>query len=208
MHLVALTGGIASGKSLVAARLAELGAVLVDADVLAREVVEPGSPALAAIADAFGPSVIATDGSLDRAALGAIVFSDDSSRELLNSITHPAVWNLAEERFARADEADPSAVVVYDVPLLAERSSHRPFAFDRIVVVEAPEETRIARMIRDRGMTRAEALARIAAQATDEQRRALADLVIDNGGSREHTLEQVDALWGTLKAAAKEAPQS
>src|SRR3982751_6310072 len=123
MFLIGLTGGIASGKSTVARRLAELGAVHVDADALAREVVEPGAPALARIAEAFGPSVIAADGSLDRPALGAIVFSDPDARETLNGITHPAVWKRARELFAAADAADPESVVVYDVPLLAEAAT-------------------------------------------------------------------------------------
>jgi dephospho-CoA kinase len=126
MYLIGLTGGIASGKSVVAKRLAERGAVVVDADVLAREVVEPGTPGLAAIADHFGPAVIADDGRLDRAALGAVIFSDPAERLALNAITHPAIWKRARELFAAAESENPDAVVVYDVPLLAEAAADRP----------------------------------------------------------------------------------
>jgi dephospho-CoA kinase len=195
MYLVGLTGGIASGKSVVANRFVELGAVLVDADVLAREVVEPGTPALAEIARVFGPSVISSDGSLDRAALGALVFADPGKLDQLNGITHPAIWDRAKELFAEAAAADPAAVVVYDVPLLAEVSGKRPMTFDFIVVVDAPIETRITRMVENRGMERADAERRVGAQATDQERRKLADAVIDSGGTIEHTLAQVDELW-------------
>ncbi|NQX06788.1 dephospho-CoA kinase [Rathayibacter sp. VKM Ac-2856] len=197
MHLAALTGGIASGKSTVARRLAELGAVVVDADRLAREVVEPGEPALAAIAERFGPGTLRADGTLDRAALGAIVFSDSSAREDLNAITHPAVSRRSQELFAAAAAADPSAVVVYDVPLLAE--ARGAAEFDEVVVVHAPEETRVERLVALRGMTEAEARARVGSQASDEERLALADAVIDASGTLEETLSQVDALWERLR---------
>lgn len=200
MHLIALTGGIASGKSTVAARLAEHGAIIVDADLLAREVVEPGTPALRAIAQRFGPDVIATDGSLDRPRLGAIVFADEQSRLDLNAITHPAVWNRARELFAAAQRRDPDAVVVYDVPLLVEASDGRPFHFDRVVTVHAPAEERMRRLIELRGLSREDAAARVAAQATDEERSAVADVVIDASGSIEHTREQADALWNSMHA--------
>ncbi|PPF12372.1 dephospho-CoA kinase [Rathayibacter sp. AY1G1] len=196
MHLVALTGGIASGKSTVARRLAEHGAVVVDADVLAREVVEPGEPALAAIAERFGPSVIRADGALDRPALGAIVFSDAAARADLNAITHPAVTLRSQRLFAEAAEADPAAVVVYDVPLLAE--GRGAGEFDEVVVVHAPQHLRIERLVALRGLTEEEARARVSSQASDEERLALADVVIDSSGTLEETLARTDALWERL----------
>jgi dephospho-CoA kinase len=199
MLLVALTGGIASGKSTVARRLQEHGAVIVDADQVARQVVEPGEPALARIAEEFGPGVIASDGSLDRAALGAIVFNDPEGRQKLNAITHPAVLERSRELFAAA--ADPEAIVVYDIPLLVEAG--RVDEFDLRVVVHAATETRVQRMVELRGMTREEALHRINSQATDTDRFAIADVVIDADGSLEQTLEQTDALWENLRARVR-----
>jgi dephospho-CoA kinase len=199
MRLIALTGGIASGKSTVSARLAELGAVVVDADKLAREVVEPGTAGLAAIEAEFGASVLTTDGSLDRPALGAIVFADADKRARLNSITHPAIWRRAEELIELAVAADPGVTIVYDVPLLAEAGGDRPMRFDAVVVVDARRQTRIDRMVELRGMSRAEAEARLGAQASDEDRLKLADFVIDNNGSLEHAIEQTDSLWAKLQ---------
>jgi dephospho-CoA kinase len=199
MHLIALTGGIASGKSAVATRLGELGAVIVDADKLAREVVEPGTPALAAIVDHFGSAVIAEDGSLNRPALGAIIFADDAQRAVLNSITHPAVGERARSLFAAAGAADPEAVVVYDVPLLVESGADRASEFDRVVVVHASPETRVDRLVRLRGMNVAEAQSRVSSQASDADRLAVADVVIDSDGTLEHTLDQADALWRELR---------
>lgn len=196
MHLVALTGGIASGKSTVARRLAEHGAVVVDADRLAREIVELGEPALAAIAERFGPTVIRPDGALDRAALGAIIFSDANARADLNAITHPAVTLRSQRLFAEAAEADPTAVVVYDVPLLAE--GRGTGEFDEVVVVHAPKQTRIARLIALRGLTESDASARVSSQASDEERLALADVVLDSSGTLDETLERTDALWEHL----------
>ena len=198
MKLIGLTGGIASGKSTVASRLVEHGAVLVDADVLAREVVEPGTPGLAEIERVFGSSVISADGSLNRPALGAIIFSDSAQRGALNAITHPAIWKRAKELFAVAEAENPDVVIVYDVPLLAEAAADRPMTFDRIVVVEADIETRIDRMVQLRGMSRTEAEGRLGAQASDAERRKFADVVIDSNGTFEHTLEQVDDFWATL----------
>ena len=198
MQLIGLTGGIASGKSVVAARLAELGAVVVDADRIARDVVEPGTPALARIADEFGTEVIAPDGSLDRAALGVLIFSSPEKRAALNAITHPAVADRSHELFEAARAADPRAVVVYDVPLLVEAG--RSEEFDLIVVVNASTETRIARMVELRGMTRDEALHRVNSQATNTERLAIADVVIDANGTVEQTLAQADALWAKLSA--------
>jgi dephospho-CoA kinase len=199
MKLIGLTGGIASGKSTVGKRLAELGAVVVDADQLAREVVEPGTPALADIARVFGPSVIAPDGSLNRPALGAIIFSDAAKREQLNAITHPAIWRRGNELFAEAEARDPDVVIVYDVPLLAEAAADRPMQFDRIVVVQADTETRINRLVELRGMSRDEAEGRLRAQASDDERLRIADVVIDSNGTLEHTREQVDSLWAELR---------
>jgi dephospho-CoA kinase len=198
MQLIGLTGGIASGKSVVAARLAERGAVVVDADRIAREVVEPGTPALARIATEFGGGVIASDGSLDRAALGALIFSSPEKRAALNAITHPAVSDRSHELFEAAAAADPEAVVVYDVPLLVD--SGRVDEFDLVVVVNANTATRVDRMIQLRGMTRDEALHRINSQATDTERLSIADVVIDSNGTLDETLAQADALWERLSA--------
>lgn len=198
MYLIALTGGIASGKSLVASRLAERGAVHIDADVLAREVVEPGTKALAQIEDEFGSDVINPDGSLNRQALGAIIFTDSHKREALNAITHPAVWSLAMSLCADAEASDPNAIVVYDVPLLVEASADRPLKFDLIVVVHAPAAVRLARLIENRGMSREEASHRLNSQATDAERLAIADVVIDNTGTIEQTLALVDDFWEKL----------
>jgi dephospho-CoA kinase len=200
MYLIGLTGGIASGKSLVANRLKQLGAVHVDADVLAREVVEPGTTGLAAIANQFGPSVISADGTLDRQALGAIIFEDPDERERLNRIVHPAVWNRARELFEAAGAADPNAIVVYDVPLLVEAMRGRTFDFDLIVVVNASTETRLQRLVELRSMTREEAGHRLNSQASDTERLAIAGVVINNNGSIEETMHQVDALWASTVA--------
>lgn len=204
MLLVGLTGGIASGKSVVAARLAEHGAVVVDADAIAREVVQPGTPGLARIAEEFGSGVIAADGSLDRPALGAIVFADPAKLAALNGITHPAVLELSQRRFAEAGAADPDAVVVYDVPLLSEVRGKAEF--DVVVVVSAPEETRIERMVSLRGMSREEAERRIRSQVSDEERRGIADHVIESGGTLEETLRQTDELWAELHQRAVGGP--
>ena len=198
MQLIGLTGGIASGKSVVAARLAQRGAVVIDADVLAREVVEPGTPALARIAEEFGKEVSAADGSLDRAALGAVVFTSPEKRAVLNAITHPAVGARSHELFSAAAAADPEAIVVYDVPLLVDAG--RVDEFDMIVVVNASTETRVNRMVEHRGMTRDEALHRINSQATDTERLAIADVVIDSNGTLQQTLQQADALCEKLSA--------
>ena len=200
MLLVGLTGGIASGKSVVAARLAEHGAVVVDADAIAREVVEPGTAALARIAEEFGPGVISADGSLDRAALGAIVFADPAKLVALNGITHPAVLELSQRRFAEAGAADPDAIVVYDVPLLSEARGKAEF--DVVVVVSAPEEARIERMVDLRGMSHDEAERRIRSQDSEEKRRGLADIIIESGGTLDETIAQADAVWEQLRQRA------
>lgn len=198
MDVIGLTGGIAAGKSLVADRLAALGAIIIDADLLAREAVEPGSDGLAAVVERFGASVLQADGSLDRAALGARVFGDEHALRDLNAIVHPEVARLYHERLAEIEAHDPGALVVYDVPLLVEARARSEFTL--VVVVDAPASVREERLVTLRGMERSAARSRIAAQATDAERRALADVIIDAGGTVEHTLEQVDALWERLVA--------
>lgn len=197
MPLIALTGGIASGKSTIAARLARHGAVIVDADQIVREVQEPGTPVLARIAQEFGPGMIRADGSLDRAALGAYVFGDAEALARLNAIVHPAVKAESARRFATAFGQDPEAVVVYDVPLLVEARVDDPW--DLIVVADAPASMRERRLIELRGMDPSEARSRIASQAGDEQRRSIADVVIDTSGTVEETERQTDDLWRRLK---------
>ena len=194
---VAVTGGIGSGKSAVSSRLATRGAVVVDADRIAREVVEPGTPGLAAVVDEFGSGVLASDGSLDRAALAAIVFADPERRAALEAIVHPLVGARSAELLAAAPG---DAVVVYDVPLLAESAGSalgRTREFDAVVVVEAPVQTRLDRLV-SRGLTEADARARIAAQADDDRRRAIADHVVDNSGDLAELDAAVDRLWALL----------
>jgi dephospho-CoA kinase len=190
---VGLTGGIASGKSTVSSMLAELGAVIIDGDRLAREVVERGTPGLAAVVEAFGPEILTPDGDLDRPKLGRIVFADEAKRKVLEEIVHPLVF----ERYAEAEAAAPEdAVVVHDIPLLAE--SGRADTFDAVVVVETPAEMQVERMLRDRGWTREDAEARIGAQATPEQRRAIATHLIVNDGSREQLRRRVEEVYRDL----------
>ena len=196
MQLIGLTGGIASGKSTIARRLAEHGAVHLDADQLARDVVAPGTPALARIAERFGAAVISTEGALDRAALGALVFSDSGALADLEAIVHPAVQDLTRRLIAQAGERDPEAVVVYDVPLLVEAAVDHPW--DLVVVADAPAELRVERLIKLRGMSEDDARARVRNQASDEQRRAIADVVIDTSRTEVETLAQADALWERL----------
>lgn len=189
-----LTGGIGSGKSAVAARLAELGAVVIDSDRLAREVVAPGTDGLAEVVARFGAGVLAADGSLDRPALGKLVFGDDEARRDLEAIIHPRVRHRTAELAGAAPEG---AVVVNDVPLLVEAGLAGNY--ELVIVVFADEATRIARLVRDRGMAEADAVARIAAQATDEQRRAVADIAIVNEGGLDDLRTAVDEIWPRLR---------
>jgi dephospho-CoA kinase len=192
---VGLTGGIGSGKSSVSRLLAELGAVIIDADRAAREVVEPGTSGLAAVVEAFGPGVLRPDGSLDRERLGEIVFADPARRAELNAIVHP----LVGERMARLAGAAPDdAVVVYDVPLLAEND--RAGQYDTVIVVDVPEEVQVRRLVADRGMTADAARSRIAAQIDRERRLAVADIVIDNSGTRTDLEAAVRKVWEELRA--------
>jgi dephospho-CoA kinase len=189
MLRVGLTGGIGSGKSTVAGRLAEHGAVVIDADRIAREVVEPGTEGLAELRAAFGDEIV-SDGALDRARLARKVFTDEQARATLNGIVHPRIGARTAELMAAA-AAD--AIVVHDVPLLVENGLGP--AYHLVLVVDAPEEERVHRVVRDRGMPEEDARARIRAQATEEARRAAADVWLDNGGARDEVLAVLDALW-------------
>lgn len=190
MLRVGLTGGIGSGKSTVSGRLAEHGATIIDADRIAREVVEPGSVGLAKVTDAFGDGVLGPDGALDRAALAKVVFADDAARQKLNGIVHPMIGARTAELTSTAPK---DAVLVHDVPLLVENGLAPMYHL--VVVVDAPIPERIARLVRARGMTEDEVRARIAAQADEPTRRAVADVWLDNGGSPDQVVAAVDALW-------------
>lgn len=190
---VGLTGGIASGKSTVSAMLAELGAVIIDGDQLAREVVQKGTPGLAQVVEAFGPEILTADGDMDRPKVGQIVFNDEAKRKLLEGIVHPLIF----ERYAELEASAPKdGLVVHDIPLLAE--SGRADTFDAVIVVETPAEVQIERMLRDRGWTHADAVSRIAAQATPEERRAIATHLIVNTGTREDLRHRVTEVFEEL----------
>jgi len=192
-----LTGGIGSGKSEVSKRLAAHGAVIIDADLAARAVVAPGTPGLARVAGVFGPDVLGPDGALDRERLGAIVFGDPASRATLNAIVHPLVgeWMRDAER-AAVDGSRDDVIIVHDVPLLAE--NRRPRDFDLVIVVDVPPGLQLERLVSQRGMTPDQARARMAAQASREQRLAVADLVIDNSGSLADLDRRVAEIWADL----------
>lgn len=195
MTRAGLTGGIGSGKSTVSALLVSYGAVLIDADRIAREVVEPGTPGLAAVVAEFGTGVLLPDGSLDRPGLGSIVFANPDRLAALNAIVHPLVRDLSSRQEAAAG---PGSVVVHDVPLLAENAL-APL-YDAVIVVDAAPSTQLDRLVRLRGMTQEEARARMAAQATREQRLAIADFVIDNDGPLEALEPQVRKVWDELRS--------
>ncbi|MBD8217907.1 dephospho-CoA kinase [Microbacterium sp. CFBP 13617] len=199
MPLLALTGGIASGKSTISGFLAAKGAVVVDADAIVREVQAPGTPVLDGIAAEFGPEVLRADGSLDRAALGARVFGHPDRLAALNAIVHPAVRAESVRRFRAALDADPEAVVVYDVPLLAEARAGDEW--DLVVVAHAPAAVRVRRLVETRGMSEDDARARIASQVSDDERLALADVVIDTAADLDATRRQVDELWARVAEA-------
>jgi dephospho-CoA kinase len=196
--MVGLTGGIGAGKSTAARLLAERGALILDADVAAREVVAPGTDGLAAVVAEFGEAVRGPDGALDRAALAAVIFADPDRRAALNAIVHPRVREWMAERVVTAPEG---SIVVQDIPLLVESGLAR--LFELVVVVDAADAIRIARLVRDRGMTEQEASARIAAQAPREQRLAAADVVLNNDGTPEKLADQVADLWNRIESLAR-----
>lgn len=198
---VGLTGGVGSGKSTVARLLAEHGATIIDADAIAREVVEPGTPGYDAVVAHFGDAVVRPDGALDRPALAAIVFADDEQRNALNGIVHPLVGARMAELM---QGAPPGAVVVWDVPLLVENGLASEF--DLVLVVEADVEIRVARLAA-RGMDEQDARARMARQASDEQRRAVAGQVIRNDGSLDELRARVDHVWGEIARRASAAQE-
>ena len=203
MLVLGLTGGIGSGKSTVSAMMAAHGAVIIDADLIAREVVEPGGRAYDAVIERFGPDILAPDGTIDRPALAAIVFGDEKARKDLNDLTHPAVGAVMAERMAA--EAETDHVVVLDIPLLAEGGRNRRSGMLGVLVVDVPEEIAVARLVGSRGMDEADARARIAAQASREQRRAIADVVIDNSGSMAELEAEVDRAWAWIEACRESA---
>jgi len=194
MLLVGLTGGIGSGKSTVARLLEAQGAVIVDADQVARDVVEPGQPAFAQLVERFGPEVVGPDGRLDRPRLAEIAFASEEGTAALNAITHPAV---GDEFLRRMTAAPADGIVVCDVPLLVESETAASRGYELVIVVEAPRELRLERL-EGRGVPRPDAEARMAKQATDEQRRAVATYVVDNSGDLAHLEAQVDAIWHDL----------
>lgn len=206
MTTIALTGGIASGKTTISNRLRQLGAVIIDADEIAREVVAPGSPALTEIARRFGEEVLTPAGTLDRAALASIVFQDSEALEALNDITHPAIRQVSRDRIRQAREDDGDSIIVHDIPLLAENRSN--FDYDEIWVADAPASVRLERLLADRLLDRAEAQARIDAQVSDEQRRLIADVVIDTTAPIEETRAEVDALFARLLQAREDTSTS
>jgi dephospho-CoA kinase len=201
MLRVGLTGGIGSGKSEVSRRLSALGAVVIDADIIAREVVAPGTPGLAEIVGAFGPDVLRPDGSLDRPKLGDIVFADADLLGRLNAIVHPRVGARMREL---EDGAGAGSVLVHDVPLIAENGLREQF--DLVVVVDVPPELQLRRLVTERGMSQEQASARMAAQASRQQRLAIADIVVDNSGTLARLDGEVALLWAELRRRAESRP--
>lgn len=195
MTRVGLTGGIASGKSTVSGLLTELGAVVVDADAIAREVVAPGTPGLTAVVEAFGPGVLTPAGEMDRVAVGALVFADPEKRRVLEAIIHPLVRARGQEL---EEAAGPHAVVVHDIPLLVETG--QADRFDAVIVVDVPEEVQVERLMALRGMTEADARARIAAQAGREERRSVATYLIENTGTLEDLRRRVEEVYADLRS--------
>jgi len=190
--LIALTGGIGSGKSTVARRWVELGATEVDADLLAREVVEPGSTGLAQVVEEFGPSVLTAAGALDRAELAKIAFANDGNRIKLEGILHPLIQELALQKVTNLE-----GVIVYTIPLFVESKSK--LQFDKVVAISCDEDVRVRRLVESRGMSEAEARSRISAQAKDSQREAVADIVIDSNCSLAELIQKADAIYQSFK---------
>ena len=197
---IGLTGGIGSGKTLVAGLLRDLGAAVVDADAIAREVVAPGLPAYNGIVEAFGPSVLQPDRTIDRAALGARIFADAAARQTLNALTHPHIRRRMAEEATRLSAVPDVDVIVFDIPLLLETTDGRDLDLDGIVVVDAAEDVRLARVVARGSLTEAAARRRLAAQLPLPQKVARADWVIDNNGTPEQTRQQVEALWRVLES--------
>lgn len=200
MLVLGLTGGIGSGKSTVAAMLADRGAVVIDADTVAREVVEPGGPAYKGVVDRFGPDVVAGDGRIDRPALAKIVFGNPSALADLNALTHPVIAEVVGERLTA--EAGTDHVVILDVPLLVETERARAKCA-AVVVVDCPEDVAVRRLVEQRAMVEADVRSRMAAQATRNERLALADFVIDNSGTRDELAAEVDRCWDWIEALPK-----
>ncbi len=200
MYLIGLTGGIAAGKSTVARRWVESGAIEIDADQVARQVVEPGTPGLKAIVEKFGSDLLTESGELDRKALGKLIFSDQDKRELLNSILHPLIKERTRQLLSEMPE---QAIVVYNVPLLVEAAVDH--AFDLVVTVEAPEEEQIRRLVRNRGLTESDARNRIAAQAKPVERAARADRILNSNQDINLLLRDADALWREIKQLSMQA---
>jgi dephospho-CoA kinase len=198
VYLIGLTGGIAAGKSTVARRLVELGAIEIDADLLARQAVERGSLGLQQIVETWGTELLTEDGELDRAALAKIVFANEDERSKLEHIVHPRVKALAREALARQPEG---SIVIYSVPLLVEANVELPF--DLVITVEAPEEEQIRRMVQSRGMTAEQAVARIKAQATPAQRANRADIILNSNQSLGRLNDDVEQLWGRISTMAQ-----
>lgn len=195
MTRVGLTGGIASGKSTVSGLLTQLGAVVVDADAIAREVVAPGTPGLTAVVEAFGPGVLTPAGEMDRVAVGALVFADPEKRRVLEAIIHPLVRARGQEL---EEAAGPHAIVVHDIPLLVETG--QADRFDAVIVVDVPEEVQVERLMALRGMTEADARARIAAQAGREERRSVATYLIENTGTLDDLRRRVEEVYADLRS--------
>lgn len=198
MTTIALTGGIASGKSTIANRLRELGAEILDADAFAREAVQPGTSGLARLVERYGDDLLLEDGTLDRPKLAAIIFGDAQEREAVNGILHPEIRRITAERLEAIRADDPEAIVVHDIPLLVE--ARHNYDYDEIWVAEAPAEVRIQRLVESRDMPEDEARARVEAQAGDDERRALADVLIDTTGSIEETLARVEEEFARVQA--------
>ena len=198
MKVVGLTGGIATGVTTVARMLAERGAVVIEADRIAREVVEPGTEAYRRIVEAFGPQILQPDGRLDRRALARLVFADESARRRLNAITHPEIRRRIRDEVARVAQSRPDAVVVIDIPLLLDTTGPEAFDLDGVIVVSAPREEQIRRLMARDGLTREEAEQRVGAQRPVADKEAEADWVIHNAGSLDETRRQVDVLWQQL----------
>lgn len=203
---IGLTGGIGSGKSLVAKLLRDFGAAVVDADAIAREVVAPGGPAYNGIVEAFGPGVLRADGTIDRAALGARIFADAEARRTLNALTHPHIRRRMAEEGVRLSATPGVDVIVFDIPLLLETTDGRELDLDGTLVVDAADDVRVSRLLVRDGLTEADARRRLAAQIPLSQKVARADWVIDNNGSPDETRRQVEALWRVLRARRGSRP--